>query len=333
MGKQSTERLRNARRKLILEDGTRLYDRLLDAPPVDAVISIDNCEEYCFEHGKVFETWKDFPMIRPPFDEAFVECAEAKQPLLCDLGIKAYGLYMKVLDASKHATLLRFRDHFADMYSRVLTNDSVVDPGGGRKMLNFSTKQVFKGATHLIYIELIADWFSEPAMVTSAFIPIDETGAYTKTMILYTPWCVHKRCREMVDPYWRSPNGNDFSTEYIHTMFSVIMMGMSLANCKNVLLVEKTPDPSVSKRFKDLTGRPMTRYQVITIRSMGVPSTDRKPQQHFDVMPLHLRRGNFAHYSTDAPLFGKYTGTFWRPATVVGNEKNGMVVKDYKVQA
>ncbi|MCA0455678.1 MAG: hypothetical protein LCI00_17005 [Chloroflexi bacterium] len=44
------------------------------------------------------------------------------------------------------------------------------------------------------------------------------------------------------------------------------------------------------------------------------------------------RRGNFATYTDDKPLFGKYTGTFWRPATAVGEVKNGVVIKDYEVQ-
>ena len=49
-------------------------------------------------------------------------------------------------------------------------------------------------------------------------------------------------------------------------------------------------------------------------------------------MPLHLRRGSFARYTEDAPLFGKYVGTFWRPHTTVGDRKQGEVVKDYQVE-
>lgn len=44
----------------------------------------------------------------------------------------------------------------------------------------------------------------------------------------------------------------------------------------------------------------------------------------------HLVRGSFATYHSDAPLFGKYTGTFWRP----GHEKpgtSGRVIKRYNV--
>ena len=46
---------------------------------------------------------------------------------------------------------------------------------------------------------------------------------------------------------------------------------------------------------------------------------------------LHTVRGHFAHYTADAPLFGKYVGTWWRPWHVRGNPDHGVVVSDYKL--
>jgi hypothetical protein len=52
-----------------------------------------------------------------------------------------------------------------------------------------------------------------------------------------------------------------------------------------------------------------------------------------------LRRGaallvrHFAHYTEEAPLFGKYTGTFYIPMHVRGRAEQGAVVKDYRVLA
>lgn len=46
---------------------------------------------------------------------------------------------------------------------------------------------------------------------------------------------------------------------------------------------------------------------------------------------LHICRGHFAHYGDDKPLFGKYTGTFWRPMHARGKVEQGVVVKDYKI--
>ena len=46
-----------------------------------------------------------------------------------------------------------------------------------------------------------------------------------------------------------------------------------------------------------------------------------EPKEYQGLMPLHLRRGHPATYTEAAPLFGKYVGTFFRPATVVGEKK------------
>lgn len=113
----------------------------------------------------------------------------------------------------------------------------------------------------------------------------------------------------------------------------LVVYALQLLNCKNITLMQNYPDPADSASHEHLFGVPLTKYKTLAIKSMSQRADSDKPQQQFDIMPLHLRRGNFAHYTDDAPLFGKYTGTFWRPATVVGSEKNGVVVKDYKVLA
>jgi hypothetical protein len=48
---------------------------------------------------------------------------------------------------------------------------------------------------------------------------------------------------------------------------------------------------------------------------------------------LHTVRGHFATYTGEAPLFGKYTGTFWRPWSLRGNPDRGVVESDYKLEA
>jgi hypothetical protein len=62
--------------------------------------------------------------------------------------------------------------------------------------------------------------------------------------------------------------------------------------------------------------------------STGANRTDDHPKK-----ALHIARGHFAHYTEDRPLFGKYTGTFWRPAHVRGSADFGTVKSTYKVKA
>jgi hypothetical protein len=53
-------------------------------------------------------------------------------------------------------------------------------------------------------------------------------------------------------------------------------------------------------------------------------------------MPLHTCRGHYKCYGPEwgtKPLFGKYVGRFFWHAHARGNEKNGVVDKDYAVDA
>lgn len=114
---------------------------------------------------------------------------------------------------------------------------------------------------------------------------------------------------------------------------SQVVFLLGLMNCKNIRLVNHGPDPFTSEDYKTRYGRSMVTYKTLAINPIGKQYNSSEPKDYQGLMPLHLRRGNFAHYTEDAPLFGKYTGTFWRPATAVGEAKNGTVVKDYKVIA
>lgn len=121
--------------------------------------------------------------------------------------------------------------------------------------------------------------------------------------------------------------------EEVRQIVNSALTTIAFMNCHNIELIDHEPDPDTSREYERHFGSPLTKYKTLAIKQTGKRYESGDPQPYQDLIPLHLRRGHFAHYTDDAPLFGKYTGTFWRPATVVGNEKNGVVVKDYKVEA
>lgn len=108
-------------------------------------------------------------------------------------------------------------------------------------------------------------------------------------------------------------------------------------NCRNIVLVESDYNHADRQMFERHVGVPLTKYRTIAVKPTGRRYDNDQPQQHFDVMPLHLVRGHFANYTEDAPRFGinhpRNIGRFWKQPHVRGSEKNGIVVKDYKVQA
>lgn len=113
----------------------------------------------------------------------------------------------------------------------------------------------------------------------------------------------------------------------------VSLLAISFMHCKNVVRSDATeqagPTPKWLRRMK----APRLTYRVLQIGPMrdalrsegGIETNGLKKA-------LHICRGHFAHYSDEAPLFGKYTGQFWKPSHVRGSLESGAVVKDYAVK-
>ncbi len=66
---------------------------------------------------------------------------------------------------------------------------------------------------------------------------------------------------------------------------------------------------------------------------IGDPNIQRQPSEPTGDhgVAKHLCRGSFAHYTPEAPLFGKYTGVFWRPAHIKGKAEHGIRGKEYEM--
>lgn len=115
----------------------------------------------------------------------------------------------------------------------------------------------------------------------------------------------------------------------VFTVMLPMFMSISLMHCKNIELVDEPMSRQVRRR-KERKGEVV--YKVLAIEPF-------KQQVRRQVMPgeseikkaLHICRGHFATYTDKKPLFGKYTGTFWRSMHVRGNAEQGKVVKDYTV--
>ncbi len=117
----------------------------------------------------------------------------------------------------------------------------------------------------------------------------------------------------------------------------ITLFAMAFAHCKNVTTVDfqesqpsdkwhrRTKCPRVQfKTIKIPTRAPLLRA-VGQLTAGGVKSTQ--------PLPLHLVRGHFATYTADKPLFGRADGVgkFWHPQHIRGDERGGVVVKDYDI--
>lgn len=122
--------------------------------------------------------------------------------------------------------------------------------------------------------------------------------------------------------------------EHIGTTVGIISLAMTFAHCKNVAIQEHhAPHKVAAKRAK--AGKPpITSYKTLLIDPMReVLKTEGNVEKNGLKKALHICRGHFATYTDDKPLFGRVTGTFWKPMHVRGSKERGEVKKDYVIGA
>lgn len=117
--------------------------------------------------------------------------------------------------------------------------------------------------------------------------------------------------------------------EYFKETHYEFLSGIELINCRNVATVPETVKPHMPRGMRK--NAPRLRYHTLAINGLSPQPRKSSSSSASDLMPLHVCRGSFARYGDDKKLFGKLTGTFWRPMHVKGKSKNGHVVKDYRL--
>lgn len=141
---------------------------------------------------------------------------------------------------------------------------------------------------------------------------------------------------EMVSISEVDPHGapHPVSLEQFVAMAWPADVAMTFAHCKNVSMQEHRTPPKVAKK-RAKAGKPIgTTYKTLVIDPMKETlRTEGNIEKNGLKKALHICRGHFATYTEDKPLFGKVTGTFWKPMHVRGNKKRGEVKKDYAIKA
>lgn len=124
------------------------------------------------------------------------------------------------------------------------------------------------------------------------------------------------------------------SVEHDHRIgYVTLLAAISFLNCSNTqqVLVRR---PLRDRKFGSTRGpKPLLTYRLIhVVAEQKVTKTQRWAEAGDDEgTALHICRGHFRTYTGDAPLFGKYVGTFWVPAHARGDAKHGLTIRDYVV--
>lgn len=110
--------------------------------------------------------------------------------------------------------------------------------------------------------------------------------------------------------------------------YQFALFASQLMQCRNIIVRnEPAYRPNMPKGQRNRA--PKIDYKTIGMSESLVRSSRDSEAGDGTDRRRHVCRGNFAHYTDERPLFGKYTGTFWRPMHVRGKAEAGVVQKDY----
>lgn len=119
-------------------------------------------------------------------------------------------------------------------------------------------------------------------------------------------------------------------------LFSEISASLSCAafalmTSPDVIAVDQEPNWKKNEEFKRITGKSLTRYKILTIKHERLQYVSDKTKSEFqDIMALHDVRAHWRN-SLSHPI-PQFRRVMFIPSHQRGSEKNGIVVKDYKVK-
>lgn len=117
------------------------------------------------------------------------------------------------------------------------------------------------------------------------------------------------------------------------TIYSVriCLWAFAFMHLKNAIIEDVEPPAALQKKRKKHDRPPLTSYKIIKVRSMITHSKNNAQGGHHAKPRLHIVKGRFRTDSEDAPLFGKWTGTWWWDAFERGDRSKGEIKKDYEI--
>jgi len=135
--------------------------------------------------------------------------------------------------------------------------------------------------------------------------------------------------RMQIYPALKSEINEDY---YLWSDLSLLERSIRLLNCKNIMTEKIEAPGALNKKRRGSGKQELFDYYVLNVT---VPSNKQGYREKVEPLShnrLHLCRGHFKKYTTEHPLFGKFTGLYWWQPHVRG-QKIGIVLKDYIIRS
>jgi len=340
-------------------------DRITDSISKAKVYVADNVCEYFYANDskEVWEFDKDFHCCAPPHDSFFIEFARPSRiasegRILSTNGLpERWGWLVTAIDREEAMRRAKDQEEFAKRRAKVESDiQKLWGQVDRRKMAVFSKMQPMEAVkaatgTELLLIQQVlmyhamseSSTFAKQLTETAKWICNADLITYSKGIVLrhaVLSYLINDAGRIIDNPLPAVPFAEDLDSDLrgsvaaaFQNMMYPLAMTLCFMHCKKVTTPEQEPDPEINKQRRKAGLKPFIRYHTINIDPMkatlksegGIEANGLK-------RALHICRGHFVTYTEDAPLFGRLTGTYWKPAHVRGSATEGVVFSNYNVK-
>lgn len=301
----------------------RLFGRLV--PYVRSYISEGKCqiicadniaENYCASERQRWEV-QDFPCRVQPFPDTFIECRWPKFTNFGNGDIRSNSL------TPWSGTMVRADRYLPEQWVRVFDTYNVIfhdimkSPDKdvvARCRLFMDTVKGGKPFFINQHVHVVVIGSRCVMLPHLGIYCLDEVGSYAGSILLE-------------DHATMAFDNGTYSGSHIAHLTASFM------SCKNSHIV---PMPESELPEEKWTRRQGDKVKGLVFKTLRIDGMSGGPRAESGEPSgahnrFHICRGSFAEYTAERPLFGKYTGRFWRPAHVKGSKEVGEVVKDYEV--
>jgi len=112
---------------------------------------------------------------------------------------------------------------------------------------------------------------------------------------------------------------------------SLLETSVKLLNCKNIRTETIKASEKLNKKRRKNGKAEIFDYKVLSVFKPGNKQDYRQGTIPLSHNRVHLCRGHFKEYTTDHPLLGKHVGLYWWQPHVRGQNRDGIVIKEYDV--
>jgi len=244
-------------------------------------------------------TAADFPNVAPPFERFFIEAHSEEMPDLYG------GIYFR--DATNEAKKHRNEPRGAKTFDNV------------RWTLRITGFGAFKG------------WVC--GFPGFAYLHVGPNGEWLDDSQQVSIYVDNQFQDHINDVEFLARHGALTIPDFMNYI-PFCLQAISLMHCRNVTTEIEHPQESRQRRryYERKNGMPMTDYHVLKIKPMRAKSAGESTAREAEgITRQHIARGHFKTYTETAPLFGKWTGTYWWESQLRGNPERGAANKDYEV--